>query len=153
MTAAMALRDAVTSEARTRLERAAVESRYPADLLRAELPDAAAADRLLQRLLAEGMPLEQLEGEVASPELTRRRGAALESAWEAAVQIANAESARYRALAARIAAWRRPWRRLAIAAGVATVLALVVAAWIGGYLQAPGWFTPVVDWFWGLPWP
>lgn len=151
--AAAAMRDEVVRDAQARLERAAVHSRLPGERLRELLPDDRAADRLLQQLLAEGIALEQLEPEPESAATTRRRGAALEAAWEAATAVADQEAARHRLEAERVLAWRRPWRPLVIVATVAGLVALTVAAMIGGYLRAPGWFEPVVEAFWRLPWP
>jgi hypothetical protein len=116
-------------------------------------PSAEAAERLLQRLLAEGMPLEVLEPAAVDAATDRRRGAALEAAWEGAVGVATAEAARYRQVAERTLAWRRPWRPLVMAGAAITIVALVIAAMIGGLVPAPDWFVPVIDWFWSWPWP
>ncbi len=152
-TAITAVRDDVVAEAQGALQRAATRSRYPARRLAPLLPDAAAAESLLQRLLAEGAPLEALETAPESDETTRRRGGALEAAWETASRLARAESARYARVAGGVLAWRRPWGPL-VALGVALVaVAGVLAGMIGGLLPAPEWMRPLVAWFWGLPWP
>ena len=147
------LRDQVLGDAASRLHHAAMRSRMPANRLEPQLPDAVEADRLLQRLLAEAVALEALEEGGDDPALQRRRGAALEQAWDAAVNLARTESGRYRQRAARIAEWRRPWTPLVLAGGIGGCLALLAAAMIAGVLPAPAWFRPVVDAFWSLPWP
>lgn len=152
-TAATAVRDRVIAEARDRLRRAAVHSRLPERRLAELLPDQAAGERLLHRLLAEGMALEELESGGSDPERQRRRGGALEAAWEGAMRIAAVEAGRYRTMADRTMAWRRPWRPLVLIGTVAVLVASLVAAVIAGVIPAPAWFRPVVDWFWGLPWP
>lgn len=148
-----ALRDAVLAEAREALEAAAGHARYPEARLRTLLPDAEQADILWQRLLAEGMAVERLGAAGASPEAMRARAAALEAAWDGAVGVATAERQRWASLAARVAAWRRPWWPVLTVGGVLLLLTAVVSAWLGGQLPAPAWFTPVAQWFWGLPWP
>lgn len=150
--AATALRDAVISDARAGLRDAALHSRYPARKLAALEPDADSNEALRHRLLAEGMRLEQFEKMPADDPTNRRRGAALDEAWIAAVQIARTEAMRWRTAAARVAAWRRPMRVFWALAAVALVLVVVVAGWLGGQLPAPGWFTPLHDAWWSLPW-
>lgn len=151
-TAAAALATAVQDEARAAIEAAVVHSRYPATRLAPLLPDAEQHDILLQRLLAAAIPLERLAAAPDGEATQRARGAALETAWDDAVQIARAETARWRAVASRVAAWRRPWAPVIAVGGVVVVLTLVVSAWLGGQLDAPGWFDPIATWFWGLPW-
>ncbi len=151
--AVTAIRDQVVADARARLARAAARSRCPDGRLQALLPDDDAADRLLQRLLAEGIPLEELESEPVTAESTRRRGAALEAAWDAAAELATRVAAEHRLAAERVLAWRWPWRPLVIAASLVVLLASIVAAMLGGLLPSPERFEPVIDWFWRLPWP
>jgi hypothetical protein len=150
---AEALADRVFEEASADLRRAAIRSRYPAGHLAGLLPDDTARDVLVERLAAEAMELERMASFPADPATTRARGAALEAAWDAAVGVVRAERRRWLALAQEVDGWRRPWRPLAVVGSVLVVLALVAAAWIGGWLPAPAWFRPVVDAFWGLPWP
>jgi hypothetical protein len=151
-TTATALAAAVQEEARAAIEAAAVHARYPAKRLAPLLPDAEQHDILLQRLLAAAIPLERLAAAPDGEATQRARGAALEAAWDDAVQIARAETARWRAVASRVAAWRRPWAPVIALGGVAVVLTVVLSAWLGGQLEAPGWFDPIATWFWGLPW-
>lgn len=147
------LRDELLDDAVARLTAAARHSRYPAKRLALLLPDAEQADILLQRILAEAMTLEALAAAGDSAEVHRARGVAIESAWEGAVRVATAERARWRAAATRVAEWRRPWRPIIIVGAVLLTGTLIVAAWLGGQLPAPGWFDPVGQWFWELPWP
>jgi hypothetical protein len=151
-TAATALAAAVHAEARMAIDAAALHSRYPARRLGSLRPDAEQHDILVQRLLAAAIPLERLATAPDSDASRRARGAALEAAWESAVDIAQAEMRAWRGVAARIASWRRPWTPVIAAGGVALALTTVVAAWLGGQLPAPDWFAPIATWFWGLPW-
>lgn len=151
--AATAVRDGVIDEGQRRLQAAAAHSRFPAARLRRVIPDAAAEERLLQRLLAEGMALEALEQGSTSASMDRRRGAALEVAWDGAVRVAATEAARLRSDAERVRGWRRPWRPLVLVGTAATLVVLAVAAMIAGVIPAPAWFEPVIDWFWRWPWP
>ena len=148
-----AIRDRVIDGATAELEAAGRRSRYPGSRLAGALPDAQARERLLNRLLAEGIPVERLAGGPVDAEGIRRRGAALELAWDGAVAVAGGEAARWRALATRVAEWRRPWRPLIIAGAVVTSLGVAVALVLGGYLPAPAWFRGIVDRFWEVPWP
>ncbi len=150
---AQALADTVLAEARDGMREAVAHARYPARRAAALLPDAETADALLQRLRAAGMPLEALAAAPTTPDLTRRRAAAVDAAWETARQIAVSDLARWRAIAREISAWRRPLRPVLIAAGVALALVAVTAAWLGGWVPAPAWFAPIGAWFWSLPWP
>ena len=50
------------------------------------------------RLLAEGMPLERLEGMADDPVTRRARAAALEQSWEGATEVARAEQVRRQAV-------------------------------------------------------
>ncbi len=147
------IRDQVIAEGAAALRRAAVRSRYPAASLAALVPDAAASEALLQRLLAEGVALEALEAGDDSLATQRQRGAALETGWDAASRVARIEAGRLAISADRVMAWRRPWRPLAIVAVLLVSLTAILAAMIGGLLPSPGWFRPAIDWFWGLPWP
>jgi hypothetical protein len=151
--AVTAVRDRLLAAATEDLEAAARRSRYPRRALLLLLPDASAADRLLNRLLAEGMALERLAGTAIDAGGIRKRGAAIEAAWEAVVQSAGVERARWRGVATRVVAWKRPWTPLLIAGGVLITLAGVIAAWIGGLLPAPRFVQPAIDAFWRLPWP
>jgi hypothetical protein len=150
--AARSLRLRVLADAEQMIRAAAAHSRYPARRLQAILPDAGEAEALLNKMLAAGMPLEQLGGLGDDPVSRRARGAALETAWEAAVNVAVAESARWRATAARVAEWRRPLLPLWIAGGVILLVALVVAGWLSGELAAPAWFRSINEAWWRL-WP
>jgi len=150
---AQALAETVLAEARDAMRQAVTHSRYPARRAAALMPDAETADILLQRLIAAGIPLEALAAGPSTDDITRQRAAALEAAWDEARTIAVADLARWRAIAAELSAWRRPLRPVLVAAGVALLLTLVIAAWLGGWLPAPGWFAPIGAWFWSLPWP
>lgn len=151
--AVRSLRIRVLGDAEAGLRAAAEESRLPAKRLDALLPDAEVADGFLQRLLAEGMSLERLENAPDDAQARRARALALASAWEGAARIAASEASRWRLLAGQVAAWRRRMRGLWIAVGGATLLALVVAGWLGGQWPAPEWFAPVRNAFWSVPWP
>jgi hypothetical protein len=146
------LRLRVLAEAETAIRAAAAHSRYPIRRLHAALPDANAADTLLHRLLAEGMPLERFEGFADDPVTRRARAAALETAWDGAVRVATAERSRWRAAAMQIAAWRRPMLQLWILSVALLLLAALIAGWLSGELPAPAWFRPVNEWWWRL-WP
>ncbi len=151
--AARSLRMRVIEKAERGLREAGQISRYSARRLAALLPDAEAADALLHRLLAEGMPLERCEALPDNDAARRRRALALEAAWEGAVGIARGEAGRWRLRAAQVAEWRPSRRPFWIGAGVVLALTVLVAAWLGGQLRAPAWFTPVSRFWWGLPWP
>lgn len=151
-TAVAELATTVHADARTAIEAAAVHSRYPARRLAPLLPDAEQHDILLQRLLAAAIPLERLATAPDTDATLRARGAALEAAWETAVGIARDETMRWRGIAARVAAWRRPWAPVLAVSGVVIALTLLVAAWLGGQVTAPDWFAPIAIWFWELPW-
>ncbi|HET9133374.1 MAG TPA: hypothetical protein VFN90_03640 [Gemmatimonadales bacterium] len=148
-----ALADAVLAEARDAIQGAARYARFPSRRVAALLPDAETADALLQRLRAAGIPLETLATRATTPDITRERAAAMEAAWHEARQIALGDLARWRAIAGEIAAWRRPLRGVLLASTVAVVIVAILAAWLGGWLPAPGWFAPIGTWFWSLPWP
>jgi hypothetical protein len=149
-TATDELAHAVLDEARGAMQRAAAVSRFPARRLAVLLPDRDYEQELRTRLQAEGVPLERLAGIGAG---ARQRGAALESAWDAAVRVASIERHRLQAVASELERWRRPWRPFVIVAAAALVFTTALAALLGGVLPAPAWFQPVTDWFWGLPWP
>lgn len=151
--AATLIRDTVLEDARASLRAAAAHSRYPSRRIAALDPDDETAEILRNRLLAAGMPLEQFEGAPADAETDRRRGAALEQSWDGAVQVAVADAARWRSIAAEVASWRRPMRPFWMVVIAALGITAVIAAWLGGQLDAPAWFAPVRDWWWGLPWP
>jgi hypothetical protein len=148
-----AIRDQVISEAADSLERAAVRSKFPAGRLADLRPNAESAEALLNRLLAEGEPLERLGGPASDAAMIRARGAVLQSGWDAVNRIVVAERAHWGGVAREVATWRRPWRPLVIAAGVSVSLAATLAAMLGGLVPTPAWFAPVTDWFWNLPWP
>lgn len=150
--ASAALADTVHGEARTALEAAARHARYPTRRLVPLLPDAEQRDILYQQLLAAAIPLERLAGAASGDVTTRARGAALEAAWDEATGIVRAEASRWRGTAARLMAWRRPWRPVVVAGTVALLVTLLVAGWLGGQVTAPEWFAPIASWFWGLPW-
>ncbi len=147
------MRDTVLGDARAALRAAAEHSRYPSRRLAALDPDDETAEILRNRLLAAGMALERFENEPGDPDTDRRRGAALEQSWDGAVQVATADAARWRSIAAEVASWRRPMRPFWLVLTAAIGVTAVGAAWLGGQLDAPAWFAPVRDWWWGLPWP
>ncbi len=151
--AARSLRMRVLEKAERELQAAAAISRYPARRLATLLPDAESADALLHRLLAEGMPMERFEG-LADSSMTRHdRALALEEAWLGAARVATLEATRWIARAREISEWRRPQRPLWMASGIILTAAIILAGWLGGQLPAPGWFAPVNEFWWGLPWP
>jgi hypothetical protein len=147
------IRDQVMTEANAAIDDAAKRSRFPGARLVQLRPNAEAAETLLNRLLAEGEPLERLDGPATDDAITRARGAALEAGWDAAIRIASAERGHWMSVARDVDQWRRPWRPLVIAATITFSAVLVVAAMLGGVIPAPNWFQPVTDWFWNLPWP
>ncbi len=151
--AATALRDAVLDHATMGMHAAGRRARYPASVLERQLPDAIAADTLLNRLLATGIPLEALASLPDSPAARRARGSALEGAWEAAVTLALEESRRWHAAAAWVTMWRRPLAPLVAGVGGLAVALTLTAAWLGGQLTPPEWFRPIHEAFWRLPWP
>ena len=146
------LRMRLLAEDESQLVAAAEHSRFPVRRLRALLPDADAADTLLQRLLAEGMPLERFEGMANDAATRRARAAALEQAWEGATAVARADQMQRQAVAARVASWRRPTAPLWIISCVLLLGATIVAAWLSGTVTAPPWFRPINDFWWRL-WP
>lgn len=150
--AARSLRLRLLADAETAVAAAATRSRYPARRLRALLPDADAADTLLHRLLAEGIPLERLENAADNPVNRRARAAALEMAWEGATRVAAAEQARWRLVAGQVANWRRPTAPLWVISVGLLLVAALAAAWLGGTLPAPRWFRPINAFWWRL-WP
>lgn len=147
------IRDLVMAEAAAVIQGAALRSKFPAAQFATLQPNAETAEVLLNRLLAEGEPLERLDGPGSDDALTRARGAMLQAGWDAAIRIAGGERAHWSGVARDIATWRRPWRPLVIVAVVTLSLTLILAAMLGGVLPAPGWFAPVSAWFWNLPWP
>lgn len=151
--AARSLRIRVIGDAEAALRSAADYSRFPSRRLAALLPDAEVADALLQRLLAQGMPLERLEGAPDDTDTRRARALAVSMAWEGAARVSASDAARWRAVAEEVAGWRRPMRPFWIAVGVLGVITLIVAGWLGGQLPAPAWFAPWREAFWRLPWP
>jgi hypothetical protein len=146
------LRMRLLADAEAAVVAAGQHSRYPARRLRALLPDADAADTLLHRLLAEGMPLERFEGVVDEPATRRARAAALEQSWEGATRLAAAEQARWRRVAAGVAGWRRPTAPLWIVSIAVMLGTILVCAWLSGTLVAPHWFHSINDFWWRL-WP
>jgi hypothetical protein len=150
--AVRSIRMRVLADAEQMVRSAAAHSRYPARRLQGVLPDEETADSLLNRLAAEGMPLERYEGAGEDAITRRARGAALETAWEGSVRVATAESARWRNIAMQVAAWRRPTGMVWTASFAALLATLVVAAWLSGAVASPAWFHPVNAFWWRL-WP
>ena len=150
--AARSIRMRVLADAEQMLRAAATHSRYPSRQLQALLPNAEAADSLLNRLLAEAMPLERFEGLGDDPVSRRARAAALEIGWEGAVRIANGETARWRAAALQVEAWRRGTTGLWVASVLLLLVTLLLAAWLSGEIPSPEWFRPINDFWWRL-WP
>jgi hypothetical protein len=146
------LRMRLLAEAEAAMLGAAAYSRYPMWRLRTLLPDAEAADTLLHRLLAEGMPLERFEGLADDPSTRRARAAALETSWEGATRVATAENSRWGGAAAQVANWRRPTTPLWAMSAVLLLAAGLIAAWLSGTLPAPYWFRSINDLWWRL-WP
>lgn len=150
--AARSVRLRVLADAEQMLRAAAAHSRYPVRKLQGLLPNAEAADTLLNRLLAEGMPLERFEGLGDDPVSRRARGAALETAWDGAVRVATGETARWRAVALQVESWRRSTTLLWFISIALLITSLVVAGWLSGEIPAPVWFRPINDFWWRL-WP
>ena len=150
--AVRSLRLRVVAEAEQMMRAAAAHSRYPSRRLQALLPDAEVADALLNRLTAEAMPLERYEGLGDDPVSRRARAIALETAWEGAVRVATAETARWRTIAMSVAAWRRPTGVLWMLSIALVLAALVVAGWLSGAIASPAWFHPINALWWRL-WP
>ena len=151
---AIAFADAIMAEARDGIERAALHARLPGRRLQAELPSDQEREVLIERFAAEAMQLEALAdlgGDAQA--VQRRRAAALNLAWDGALELSRVERRRWQRRAETVAQWRRPWRPLAITAALLLGGGLVVAAWLGGWWPAPAWFHPAIDAFWGLPWP
>ena len=90
--AVRSLRLRVLADAEQMIRAAAAHSRYPARKVQVILPDADEAEVLLNRMLAAGMPLEQLSGLGDDPVSRRARGSALESAWAAAVSATSSRA-------------------------------------------------------------
>jgi hypothetical protein len=150
--AARSLRVRVLGESEQSLRAAAAHSRYPTRRLQARLPDEAAAEKLLNQLLAAGIPLERLDGLADDPVSRRARAAALDSAWEHAVAVAIAETARWRGISATIALWRRPTLAVWLVSMLLFGTAVVLACWLSGVVPSPNWFHPINDFWWRL-WP
>ena len=148
--AARSVRLRVFADAEQMLRAAAAHSRYPARRLQAVLPNTDVADALLNRLTAEAMPLERYEGLGDDPVSRRARAAALETAWDGAVRVATAETARWRTVAMQVAAWRRPTGILWMITIALVLVALVLAAWLSGAIASPAWFHPINAWWWRL---
>jgi hypothetical protein len=142
----------VLADAEQMVRSAAAHSRYPARRLQSLLPDAEVADSLLNRLAAEAMPLERYEGLGDDPVSRRARAAALETAWDGAVRVAAAETARWRTVAMQVAAWQRPTGILWTITIALVLVALVVAGWLSGAIASPAWFHPINELWWRL-WP
>jgi len=142
----------VLADAEQMMRSAAAHSRYPARRLQALLPDTEVAEMLLNRLTAEAMPLERYAGLGDDPVSRRARAAALETAWDGAVRVATAETARWRTMAMQVAAWRRPTGMLWTVSIALFLVALVVAGWLSGAIASPAWFHPFNDLWWRL-WP
>ncbi|HEY4099388.1 MAG TPA: hypothetical protein VGM20_00770 [Gemmatimonadales bacterium] len=150
--AARSLRLRVVADADAALRAAARHSHYPSRRLRGLLPDQEAADTLLNRLVAQGIELEHLESASGDPAMRRARAAALEVAWEGAVTLAVREAARWRVVAAQVAAWKRPIVPAWTVAAIVIAAAFVVSGWLGGELASPSWFHPINALWWNL-WP
>ncbi|HRP07532.1 MAG TPA: hypothetical protein PLL69_03500 [Gemmatimonadales bacterium] len=142
--------DRVIASAEAAVTAAASRARFPAAALAAMRAPAEQHTVLLNRLLAEGIALEELG---ASADQDQRRGMALDEAWHRMTGVAVAEQSRWARIAADIDAWRRPWRPLVIASVVLLFVVTVLAGMLGGIVAPPQWFQPVNDWFWSLPWP
>lgn len=149
---------AVSSEIARRLREAAAVSRFPAARLSAALPGEEDRRILQARLSAAGIGFEEAvsgltSGRLPWEEALRHAAGELESSWERLAIAAQRELTVWDTRAAAIRDWKRPWTPLVVAG----VLALAFAGWLGlvlgGYLPAPGWFRPVAEWVWNLPWP
>ncbi|HEY4319756.1 MAG TPA: hypothetical protein VGM77_01155 [Gemmatimonadales bacterium] len=150
--AARSLRVRIVAGADQALRAAALHSRFPARRLARLLPGATAADTLLNKMLAAGMPLEQLAGLPDDDASRRLRAAALDSAWTGAEQVATTEQSRWRAVASDVAAWRRAPAPIWVASVTLVFAALFLAAWFSGEVSSPAWFAPINAAWWRL-WP
>lgn len=148
--AATEVADRVMSAAEDAIVAAGSSSRFPAQRLELLKPTADHRAAFLNRLLAEGIPLEELEDAAGSDQL---RGTALDETWHRMTRAAMQEQSRWARVAVDIDAWRRPWRPLVIGSLFLIAAVTVLAAMLGGIVSPPQWFEPVNDWFWGLPWP
>lgn len=151
--AARSLRLRLLAGGEAELTRAAQVSRFPPRRLRHLLPDAEAAERLLNRLLSAGIPLEACESLPDTVEARRRRAQAIEASWVDLSRMADQEAAAWHAKALMVASWRRPMWPVWVAGGMLLLCATIAAAWLGGQLPSPAWFAPVRDAWWRLPWP
>jgi hypothetical protein len=150
--------DAIQGEINRRLRRAAAESRFPTRRLSALLPGEEDLRILEARLSAAGIGFESalhgLDGEkVPWHDALRLAAGELESAWERLVLAADRELGVWDARAAAIRGWKRPWGPLALSGAVLLALAIWLGLVLGGYLAVPGWFRPVAERIWSLPWP
>ena len=142
---------------------AAAESRMPARRIAALRVTSDERDAITARLGAGAAPfvaaLDRMD-QLGAPAARSEAGFAawwdgvvdvarrLEAAWDALERAAEAEERRWGPEVARVRAWRRPAWPL----WLVTLLVLAAAAWLGlvlgGYVQAPGWFRPVADFWW-----
>lgn len=147
-----AVAERILADATAQVNLAARIVRYPRGRLDSALPRANEGERLVNSLLANGLPLERLDSLPNDVPGTRRRGATLDACWHNMLASAGLEMARWRSIATKIRAWQRPWRPLVLSGVGLTLVLTLVALWVGGIVNAPTWFSPVIDWFWGLPW-
>lgn len=155
--AAAAASDAVLQRLDEIGTRAAWESRAPERLARTARPDEDDARLVRARVESAGIPVEEAVAALDSdPQATRqlaRIGGAIEEAWLDLERIAAAVVIEWVPRAEAVRRWRRPTGMLWLVTTLAGLLALLGGAMIGGYLPAPGWFRPVIQWWWELPWP
>lgn len=140
-----------------RANRAAEGSRAPERVVRLALPGEEDMGILRTRIESAGIPLEMVvkaAGEKPDPlHSVSRIGGAVEESWLDLERVVAGFGGEWAGRSAGVARWRRPTRAVWAASGVAVVAAVVTGLVIGGYLPAPGWFAPVVAWWWSLPWP
>jgi len=136
---------------------AAAASRAPERVAREARPGEEDLQILAARIESAGIPLEEVVSSLPTGGDPGRHfsriGGALEDSWLALERVVGLAAGEWSRRAATVQAWRRPTAPLWIVSGSLLLLAGLVGLVLGGHLPAPAWFAPVVDWWWGLPWP
>lgn len=114
--------------------------------------------RIVQaRIASTGIPLEQAVAALPAGAAFDRAfpavGGAVEESWLGLERMVATVVGEWAPHIATVATWRRPTTPLWIGTAVALTGAILLGLVVGGYLPAPGWFQPVVAWWWSLPWP
>jgi hypothetical protein len=152
--ASAAFKGAVEQE----LREAGAFSRYSPRRLRALMPTAEDARVLSAKFSAAGIGLESAAPQLSNPgvdwqEALRRAAGELEEGWRQLRNVAELEHASWSGRVTLVREWRRPWRPLVLGGLAALAAVTWIGLVIGGYLPVPGWFRPVAEWAWSLPWP